>query len=1401
LVAAVNGIQFTAENEKELAMLCAELEKRPRDRRSVAASLHIEEHLLSFLLEKNNDAASDRYPFMVMLWRLYDDSVAFLLQLSERLLHTKTWETADSVNVAGHAEDGAEGTWSLDRILDMILIVLRNPIGLDAAAWEHLTRATMHVFLSARDRQHRIGSLFLPLVVANHQFEATRNATCRQLWALLSSLDAADANVPMYLCALFSAFMGLVQMDGTHRYQASLMAVDLRAEPQVLAILRCGLLSHNSTTIKYSLFLLRKLIWFEDNFHCPGAETLPPLAQSLHFEEFFTLYDSLLQDQHHIVEPHLAKFSLIAKTLDRFWYELLVRRGLINNVLKVRKTIIRYFITLADPVQQHIFQTQPDIFLAIVAAADKQWFYHVVGQGTFSSPFGEELVVFLSSLDMSLDSSFYILEKAIDIVAALTSRIPMIYVLQGLASLSPHQTHRLANKHVDALAYILNCPQKISMFKGRETISIISSYVIRILVTQGRAADFDFSVLAHCLGATLFPESMDSVDQRNVMQIRSWMQFDGSWAAALESLLRSFLASGVSQSLFQKEDEAANAIGVMFFLGHHPAVGDRIWRLIGFRHARDIDLAASFLSKGISCPEAVQTTMVAAVLAQLSQASLLDQVVQLVLVLSKLSLTDSQVASLMPLAARFADSWETFVSIGVLSVVSRYPAADASIAFTSDNLSRWLQVSLQTLFIQERCTSTPARINDCFFAFKSTLARHLVQRLPHLFPTICDYAVDQADSPSILSACALFDLLQTCLEAYAGPIDAANFRMLLKAGVAIVLECWNAPRFWLTLVESFCRFAFHKALLLQDDLVDDILATWKQVLGWAEGRVAVANAASNALYAFFSGCRPRHLLSHAPILLDMVEFGYWRQEPDHKLDALFALKGVQLDQEHEEEYRNTVAWNFYCADYVVRVQGNSILTHLDRTDPGNQTLALQLIGMILKRLASKELRGKVFPDSHLHRITLRLWSSFHLLLDFVDDSQCVAVFGSIWDCLVFEKLSDTMAIIEWLLMRMLLQHPRLLPEFYGLVKEAGDKAHIMTSILVVSYHIGRKLANPQDRALCYVHSIQAALAWMSNKNFSTRVLGQLVLCSFWTTIEAERHPLAKELGYVKGIVQQLLVAKDTAKAFNKCQEYFLYSDRFDPVECFNLEFLFRGFWIVLGIGVDERISSSAFLKVDPAAAAIPTGYDERFQWRSIAQESRTADQPALPEGQEAPLQRKIVPWEQIMNADIELSNYRVESKPRNTIQIVASFVSKPANLGGLCRTCETLNAGLLVVDSLLVQKDPLFLTTSVTADRWMPMKEVKVAQLEEYLLEQKSLGWSLIGIEQATKSVSLERFSFPKKSLLLLGKEKEGIPTELLPLMDHIIEIPQFGFIKSLNVHVSGSLVLWEYVKQQIQQK
>lgn len=135
---------------------------------------------------------------------------------------------------------------------------------------------------------------------------------------------------------------------------------------------------------------------------------------------------------------------------------------------------------------------------------------------------------------------------------------------------------------------------------------------------------------------------------------------------------------------------------------------------------------------------------------------------------------------------------------------------------------------------------------------------------------------------------------------------------------------------------------------------------------------------------------------------------------------------------------------------------------------------------------------------------------------------------------------------------------------------------------------------------------------------------------------------------------------------------------------------------------------------------------------------------------------------------------------------------------GLCRTCEVFGASALVVSSLQCIRDKQFQHLSVSAEQWLPLVEVKPPQLIDYLQEKKAEGYTIVGVEQTARSVDLTQFCFPEKSLLLLGNEREGIPANLIQQLDVCVEIPQQGIIRSLNVHVSGALLIWEYTRQQL---
>jgi len=185
-------------------------------------------------------------------------------------------------------------------------------------------------------------------------------------------------------------------------------------------------------------------------------------------------------------------------------------------------------------------------------------------------------------------------------------------------------------------------------------------------------------------------------------------------------------------------------------------------------------------------------------------------------------------------------------------------------------------------------------------------------------------------------------------------------------------------------------------------------------------------------------------------------------------------------------------------------------------------------------------------------------------------------------------------------------------------------------------------------------------------------------------------------------------------------------------------------------------------------------------------------------------QRKILP---IDTLNLTLENQRQASlrnaagRTRQSLIVCASLIEKVTNLAGLTRTAEIFAAEKIMVPDAKVKKMDNFKAISVGAEEWVDIEECKEADLLPWLKARKSEGYSIIGIEQTSSSKCLSKVQFEEKSILLLGKEKEGIPVEFLQVVDKCVEIPQLGLIRSLNVHVSGAISIWEYTKQMMAQQ
>ena len=170
-----------------------------------------------------------------------------------------------------------------------------------------------------------------------------------------------------------------------------------------------------------------------------------------------------------------------------------------------------------------------------------------------------------------------------------------------------------------------------------------------------------------------------------------------------------------------------------------------------------------------------------------------------------------------------------------------------------------------------------------------------------------------------------------------------------------------------------------------------------------------------------------------------------------------------------------------------------------------------------------------------------------------------------------------------------------------------------------------------------------------------------------------------------------------------------------------------------------------------------------------------------------------------MAEDVDRAGIRTDTDTNRRppgLVVIASLVDKIPNLAGLARTCEVLGAEALVMadrDRTVSHKD--FTAVSVTAEQWLPIRDVSIAGLVPYLLRLRREGYTLVGLEQTRGAVDVNDFEFPRKTALVLGREREGIDADVLSVLDTCVVIEQKGMIRSLNVHVSASVAIAAYAR------
>lgn len=148
---------------------------------------------------------------------------------------------------------------------------------------------------------------------------------------------------------------------------------------------------------------------------------------------------------------------------------------------------------------------------------------------------------------------------------------------------------------------------------------------------------------------------------------------------------------------------------------------------------------------------------------------------------------------------------------------------------------------------------------------------------------------------------------------------------------------------------------------------------------------------------------------------------------------------------------------------------------------------------------------------------------------------------------------------------------------------------------------------------------------------------------------------------------------------------------------------------------------------------------------------------------------------------------------KTPIIVVLDDIRSLHNIGSFFRTC----------DAFLIEKIYLCGITATPPNKEIHKTALGATETVEWVHEKnvvelvqrlKAENVRIVSLEQVEGSVKLHDFQPEKqtKYALFFGNEVKGVHQEVINQSDYVVEIPQFGTKHSLNVSVSGGIVIWD---------
>lgn len=529
------------------------------------------------------------------------------------------------------------------------------------------------------------------------------------------------------------------------------------------------------------------------------------------------------------------------------------------------------------------------------------------------------------------------------------------------------------------------------------------------------------------------------------------------------------------------------------------------------------------------------------------------------------------------------------------------------------------------------------------------------------------------------------------------------------------------------------------------------------------------------------------------------------------------LQGIITTKDERTEY-------FICQEFLEETDYSKVVDTYENSNPNvlnisSRIIALEAILEIAKYDVSTvidSLRGeylkffkkRYFPNSEIHIRKLRITQALLTITPFVKSysKEAIQIGVFLLDCFIEESNQICVKqLFNWILIVLLQGAAYAGIEYIKRVMTISPNVSpsVLIGLAPTFYHLA--LSDTEDFIRSFTAVLSLALPWSMGAQFKLRLYGQDILRRLIDEAKENNYTeFLEKYDYLEKSINTCIEAtgqsyENTMKTdlvfLNHCNpmsdnsfKSILYDiPRLNSVNSPEWE---NTYPCILGLSLSGCLKTlcekTPLASKDQAFSDAIDNYVKKQPKTEISSKEETV--------QNVNIQKKITPWK-------DTSEENDESGVNSNFILIASLIEKPQNLGGLSRTCEAFGVRNLVFHDAKVVENKEFQSLSMSSEGWVRVTEVKIKDLRDGILSYQKDGYCVIGAEQTTRSVKLNEFQFPEKTILILGNEKTGIPANLIPLLDVCLEIPQMGQTRSLNVHVAGATIIWEYVKQHTLQK